>query len=222
MPASRAASSAVARWGTQRVASGDERRPQLLGEVVGAHDQHGDPRDARRSRGRRRWRRASRPWPRSWCGRAHRLRRAVPTTSSRWSAESTFGITTAAGPAAAAAAMSSAPHGVSRPLQRMVSSRLPYSPEVARRRRPARERPVLASGATASSRSKMMASAGDGLGLLQRPLVGGGHVEDASGGGGDRRTWVAPSHARESVGCGQLGIAGGQLLGQVRRRRGTA
>ena len=51
------------------------------------------------------------------------------------------------------------PHGVSSPLQRMVSSRLPYSPEEAAAQALARAA-SFASGATASSRSKMMASAG--------------------------------------------------------------
>ena len=90
--------------------------------------------------------------------------------------ESTFGTTTADGPAATAAARSSAPHSVSSPLQRIVSSRPPYSPDCTAATAFARAS-ALASGATASSRSKMIASAGSVLRLLERPLVGGGHVE---------------------------------------------
>ncbi len=55
--------------------------------------------------------------------------------------------------------MSSAPHGVASPLQRMVSSRLPYSPD-ATAATAAWRASGLASGATASSMSKMMASHG--------------------------------------------------------------
>ena len=52
---------------------------------------------------------------------------AADTASSSATLD-TFGITTAVTHAFAAAAMSSLPHGVSRALQRMVSSRRPYSP----------------------------------------------------------------------------------------------
>ena len=75
------------------------------------------------------------------------------------SAEFTFGTTTPAGPASAAAAMSSACHGVSRPFTRMVTSLLPYSPERTAAQTRSRAS-ALASGATASSRSRMSASAG--------------------------------------------------------------
>ena len=79
-------------------------------------------------------------------------------TASTCSTVSTFGITTAEGEAAPAAAMSSAPHSVSRPLHRMVSSRLPYSPDCTAATALARAS-GFASGATASSRSKIIASA---------------------------------------------------------------
>ncbi len=80
-------------------------------------------------------------------------------TSSIVASESTFGITTADGFAAPAAAMSTAPHSVSSPLQRIVSSRLPYSPDCTAATALSRAS-GFASGATASSRSKMIASAG--------------------------------------------------------------
>ena len=80
-------------------------------------------------------------------------------TSSMPATEATLGMTTAAAPDVAAAARSSAPHGVSSPLQRMVSSRWPYSPEATAAHALARA-DSFASGATASSRSKMIESAG--------------------------------------------------------------
>ena len=61
--------------------------------------------------------------------------------------------------------MSSAPHGVASPLQRIVSSRWPYSPDDDRRDGLASRAAGLASGATASSRSKMIASHGIDLAL---------------------------------------------------------
>ena len=72
--------------------------------------------------------------------------------------EFTLGTTTAAGPAAAAAARSSACQSVSSPFTRMVSSRLPYSPEV-RAATTLSRASALASGATASSRSRISESA---------------------------------------------------------------
>ncbi|MEY4009580.1 MAG: hypothetical protein RLZZ93_272 [Actinomycetota bacterium] len=80
-------------------------------------------------------------------------------TASSSAVLDTFGMTTADTHAFAAAATSSLPHGVSRALQRMVSSRLPYSPLFAAATACARA-VSFASGDTASSRSKMMASAG--------------------------------------------------------------
>ncbi len=80
-------------------------------------------------------------------------------TSSRYAADPTLGMTMAAAPEPAAAAMSSAPHGVSRPLQRIVISRCPYSPDCAAATALVRAA-SFASGATASSRSKMSASVG--------------------------------------------------------------
>ena len=86
---------------------------------------------------------------------------ATVSTSARLAI---FGITTADGRAAPAAAMSSAPQGVASPLQRIVSSRPPYSPEPTAVAAAARAA-GLASGATASSRSKMIASHGIVLAL---------------------------------------------------------
>jgi len=79
--------------------------------------------------------------------------------SSRYATDPTFGTTTAAADDEAIAARSAAPQGVSRPLQRIVNSRRPYSPEAAASHAATRAE-SLASGATASSRSKMIASAG--------------------------------------------------------------
>ena len=80
-------------------------------------------------------------------------------TRVRYATSPTLGITTAAGATAAAAATSASPHGVSSPLQRMVSSLPPYRPDEAAAQAWPRAA-SLASGATASSRSKMMASHG--------------------------------------------------------------
>ena len=70
----------------------------------------------------------------------------------------------------------------------------------------------LASGATASSRSKMMRVARDRLRLLQRPGVGRRHVQDRA----QRPDVIASSRVPDGrVAGGQLGIAGGQLLGEL-------
>ena len=75
------------------------------------------------------------------------------------SADDTFGTTMPSGPAAQAAARSSACHSVSAPLTRIVTSRRPYSPEAAAAQ--AADRAAgFASGATASSRSRISASHG--------------------------------------------------------------
>jgi hypothetical protein len=68
----------------------------------------------------------------------------------------------------------------------------------------------LASGATASSRSKMIASAADRLGLLQRPLVGAGMYSTERRG---RRSLISPS---ESV----LQNPPRRVRGRGRRARG--
>ncbi len=75
------------------------------------------------------------------------------------SAEPTLGTTIASGPAALAAAMSSSCHAVSIPLTRMVTSRAPYSPDAAAAQAASRAA-GLASGATASSRSRIRPSQG--------------------------------------------------------------
>ena len=79
------------------------------------------------------------------------------TRRSTSSAEFTLGTTIASGPAAHAASRSSACHSVSTPLTRMVSSRAPYSPEAAAAHAASRAA-TLASGATASSRSRISPS----------------------------------------------------------------
>ena len=78
-------------------------------------------------------------------------------TSLTSATELILGITTAETHAFAAAATSAWPHGVASALQRMVSSRLPYSPEFTAATACARAM-SFESGDTASSRSKMMAS----------------------------------------------------------------
>ena len=72
---------------------------------------------------------------------------------------STLGTTIASGPAAAAAARSASCHCVPSPLTRIVSSRLPYSPDCTAAQAFSRAA-SFASGATASSRSRMSASTG--------------------------------------------------------------
>ena len=79
--------------------------------------------------------------------------------ASTASALSTLGTTIASGPAAQAARRSSACHSVSAPLTRIVTSRAPYSPLAAAAQADSRAA-GLASGATASSRSRMRASHG--------------------------------------------------------------
>ena len=82
----------------------------------------------------------------------------VPTSA----AELILGTTIPDGPAAAAERRSSTAHSVSREFTRMVSSRRPYSPEVAAAATLSRAAAFM-SGATESSVSKMMASVGSDL-----------------------------------------------------------
>ena len=81
------------------------------------------------------------------------------TSARTSSADDTLGTTMPSGPAAQAAARSSACHSVSAPLTRMVTSRRPYSPDAAAAQAAARAA-VFASGATASSRSRIKPSQG--------------------------------------------------------------
>ena len=131
-------------------------------------------------------------------------------TRSRVAVSATLGMTTAAAPERAAAARSSAPHGVSSPLQRIVSSRRPYSPDDAATTALARAA-SLASGATASSRSKMMASAAISLALARaRSLAAGMYSTDRRG----RRVSSAMSGS-DPVERGEVGIARGELFGET-------
>ncbi len=81
------------------------------------------------------------------------------TSPRTWSAVSTLGTTIASGPAWAAATMSAECHSVLIPLMRIVSSRAPYSPDAAAAHAASRAA-GLASGATASSRSRIRPSQG--------------------------------------------------------------
>ncbi len=86
--------------------------------------------------------------------------RSIAATSERTSsALFTLGTTIASGPACAAVARSSSCHSVPMPFTRIASSRLPYAPLDAAAAAASRA-PGFASGATASSRSKMMPSHG--------------------------------------------------------------
>lgn len=87
---------------------------------------------------------------------------AFSSTASAWrtvSALSTLGSSTASAPLVAAATRSSYPHGVPSALVRTRISRLPYPPSDSALTTFARAS-AFASGATASSRSKMRPSAG--------------------------------------------------------------
>ena len=75
------------------------------------------------------------------------------------SARLTLGTTIPAGPAAHTAARSSSCQGEPSPLMRMVSSRIPYAPETAAAQASSRAA-LFASGATASSRSRISPSTG--------------------------------------------------------------
>ena len=82
------------------------------------------------------------------------------STSARTSsAPFTFGTTIASGPAAHAARRSSSCQEVSAPLIRIVTSRVPYSPLATAAAADSRAA-ALASGATASSRSRIRPSHG--------------------------------------------------------------
>ena len=86
-------------------------------------------------------------------------RSIVSTRVRTAAAESTLGTTIASGPAAQAAARSSSCHAVPAPLTRIVSSRLPKPPDPAAAQADSRA-PTFASGATASSRSRIRPSQG--------------------------------------------------------------
>ena len=208
MPVARAASSAQAEPGEQRLAAGHVLGVQLLGQVVGAHHQHGQPLGgARRSP-----RRASIATGVSTIaqsgvcsGAPAGLQRARPARARR-RREFTLGRRSRPGPACAGGRAGRRRATRCRaPLTRIVSSRAPYSP---RRRGGARgsRAAALASGATASSRSRISASHGDRLGLLQRPLVG-------------RRACRAPSGA---AGTSSLTSSTSDDVVQLRRARGRA
>src|SRR4051794_9460666 len=124
-------------------------------------------------------------------------------TRSSVCVEPTFGMTTAAAPERAAAARSSGPHCVSRPLQRIVSSRFPYPPDDAAATALARA-PCLASGATASSRSKMIESAGNVFAFSKaRSLAAGMYSTERRG----RRS--------EAICRRQFSVARSQLPGEL-------
>ena len=92
------------------------------------------------------------------CRFACRLSRRAPIRSG-WSGVDTLGTRIASGAAATAAVRSSANHGVSMPLTRMNTSRAPKPPAFTAATTWLRA-VSLASGATASSRSRITPSAG--------------------------------------------------------------
>ena len=107
---------------------GHQAGPKLFGQVVGAHDEHGE---AFRRRGdldgALRSPPASRASPRSWCARVHRSdSKQRPRRGRRPRRELIFGTTTA-GRAGGRRGHAGRPrhHSVSRPLMRIVSSRSP-------------------------------------------------------------------------------------------------
>ena len=166
--------------GSEVAAPGDQRRAQLLGEVVGAQHEHVDPlvggdradvEDRRRRLDHRPDRR------RRAAGRVERggdlVERRPP--SRPW------GSRPPTAPAAPAAARSSAPHGVAARCSGS-SARGRRTRPTSPRRRPARGRAALASGATASSRSKMIASHGIVLAFSSaRSLAAGMYSTDRRG-----------------------------------------
>ena len=135
---------------------------------------------------------------------------AIAEASDRTSsARLTLGTTIPAGPAAHTAARSSSCHGEPSPLMRMVSSRIPYAPETAAAQASSRAAP-FASGATASSRSRISPSTGRRLGLLESALVGRRQVEDRP-----PRADLAHEPASDAVRLGQLRVEGREALGEV-------
>ena len=118
------------------------------------------------------------------------------------------------GPAAHAAARSSSCHSVSAPLTRIVTSRAPYSPDAAAAQAASRAA-GLASGATASSRSRISASHGMRLRLLQRALVGRWACRAPSGGAGTSVGHGQASDLDRVVQLLQLRVDRGQLLGEL-------
>ena len=95
-----------------------------------------------------------------WSGAPYLSRASTSWATS--AALLTLGTTTASGPACAAASRSASCHSVPMPLTRMVRVRRPYSPLDAAAAADSRAA-GLASGATASSRSKITASIGSVL-----------------------------------------------------------
>src|SRR3954452_19952905 len=113
-------------------------------------------------------------------------------------------MTTAEAPDLAAAATSAAPHCVVSPLQRIAISRRPYAPEPAAATALARA-VSLASGATASSRAKISASAGIVFAFSSaRSLAAGMYSTDRRG----RNSCPLTS---EPVGRGEIRIGDRQL-----------
>ena len=214
MPASRAASSALARWESSARRPGASGRAQFASEIIGAHHQHRHARvrgDASHVEDRLS---VSRSSPTRSSMAVRRPRRAVAETSSRYATELTFGTTTAAAVDTAIAARSSDPHGVSRPLQRIVSSRRPYSPGRSRgTRRDARG--FLGVGGDGIFEIEDDRVGGECLGLLQCTFVGGRHVQR-----GPSRPTVA--HDVNPYAVGKVRVARRPTAWRDRRRPCTA
>src|SRR5690606_8326475 len=132
-------------------------------------------------------------------------------------AELIFGTTMPCGPALAACRRSASCHSVSSPLTRMVTSREPYSPEAAAAHTRSRAS-SLASGATASSRSRISAWRAGSWPSPARARWRPACRAPSGAGGASSSAWSLPEcllGGRVISGL-EFRIAGGQLVGQVR------
>ena len=177
MPAARAASRHRPRPDEQRRPAGHVLGVELLGQVVGAHDQHGrGGRRRRRSPRRGAWRPGSRASPRcvvrSGAPPASRASRSACTSAAEFDLGDDDAVGTGGRGGAQVVVVPLGAEAVDADGELPA----PYSPDCTAAHTRSRAS-ALASGATASSRSRMRASAGMRLGLLERPLVGAGHVE---------------------------------------------
>ena len=223
MPVARAASRHSAEAGEQRLAAGHVLGVELLGQVVGAHDQHGEAlgggRDLlgvehgdrrldhgpdrrcgparRRPRGPSRWRRRRRP-SRPW---APPPRPGRPRRRPRRSSACHCGVEAVDPDGELAVAVLARGDGGADPVAGL----------------------GLGVGGDGVLEVEDDGVGGEALGLLERPLVGARHVEHrAAGPEGRRRVTSVSLRSGEAVGLGQLGVAVGELRRPGRRSPGTA